>query len=104
MGGRASDIPCPAELEIQMLETSQKLATIDAIERERKVCERALEEVEVELQELETKRRGLFVELDRLKKQGLRRLLFNFFSVRRRHLAPASGSREAIGHKKNLSP
>lgn len=64
---------------MQMSETSQKLATIEAIEQERKACERALEEVKVELQDLETKRRGLYVELDRLKKQGLWGLLFSFF-------------------------
>ncbi len=59
-----------------MAETSQRLTTIEAIERQREAIEQRLREVKSELDDLATKKRGADVELGRMREKGLWRWLF----------------------------
>jgi molecular chaperone GrpE (heat shock protein) len=65
--------------EMEMTETSQRLSAIDSIERERKANERKLKEVKAELDELETKRLRVKLELNRLRKKGWWGRLFTLY-------------------------
>lgn len=62
---------------MEMAETSHRLTTIEAIERQRKAIEEKLKEVKTELDDLDIKKRGAEVELSRLKKKGLWGWLFS---------------------------
>jgi hypothetical protein len=62
-----------------MVETSQRLTTIEAIDRQREAIEQELKELKAELDDLDTKKLGADVELGRLKKNGLWGRLFTSF-------------------------
>ncbi len=62
-----------------MAETSQRLTTAEAIERQREPLEQKLREVKSELDELDTKKRGADVALGRMKENGLWRRLFSSY-------------------------
>jgi predicted nuclease with TOPRIM domain len=62
-----------------MAETSQKVTTIEALDRQLEAIEQKLKEVKTELDGLDTKKRRADVELSRLKKNGLWGRLFTSF-------------------------
>jgi hypothetical protein len=62
-----------------MAETREKLTGIEAIERWREASERKLKEVKGELDELETKRLRVKLELNRLRKKGWWGRLFTLY-------------------------
>jgi chromosome segregation ATPase len=62
-----------------MIETSQRLTTIEAIDGQREAIEQELKELKAELDDLDTKKLGADVELSRLKKNGLWGRLFTSF-------------------------
>jgi|MudIll2142460700_1097286.scaffolds.fasta_scaffold2381630_2 predicted nucleic acid-binding Zn-ribbon protein len=62
-----------------MAETSQRLTTIEAIERQREDIGQKLREVKAELDDLDTKKRGADAELSRMKEKGFWGWLFTSY-------------------------